>query len=167
MVCVHNMASVGDCEVPLKAGKILQIESKWKTYFARWLFWTSFFSISSNSFLLLPVSYCALWGSSVTDSSILFLLCCITWSTCIAMVAALWDSWNICHRSRGEKTLDSTLSPGSGIHTIWLFPSQLLNHWLAWFLSAAALLTQRAKKRWEHGRMHAASLFRWSKQHAF
>lgn len=35
MVCVHNTASVGDCEVPLKAGKILQVESKWKTYFAR------------------------------------------------------------------------------------------------------------------------------------
>lgn len=33
MACVHNMGSVGDSKVPLKAGKILEIESKWKTYF--------------------------------------------------------------------------------------------------------------------------------------
>lgn len=60
MACVHNMASVGDCEVPLKAGKILKIESKWKTYFGWWLFWTSSFSIFLNSRLLLPVSHGAL-----------------------------------------------------------------------------------------------------------
>lgn len=33
MACVHNMTRVGDLEVPPKAGKILQIQSKWKTYF--------------------------------------------------------------------------------------------------------------------------------------
>lgn len=76
------------------------------------------------------------------------------------------DRRNICHRSRGAKTLDSTLSPGSGIHTIWLFPSQLLQRWLAWFLSAAALLTLRAKKRWQNRRTYTANLFRWSKQQA-
>lgn len=38
MACVHNTASVGDSKVALKAGKILKIESKWKTYFGWRLF---------------------------------------------------------------------------------------------------------------------------------
>lgn len=153
MACVHNMASVGDCEVPLKAGKILKIESKWKTYFGWWLFWTSSFSISHNSLLLLPDSHVSLSEVPLwVIYSIFFLLGCFGCSLLrTAAVVVGWDRRNICHWSRGAKTLDSTLSPGSGIHTIWLFPSQLLNRWLAWFLSAAALLTLRAKKRWQHG----------------
>lgn len=60
MACVHNTASVGDSKVALKAGKILKIESKWKTYFGWRLFWTSSFpsplalSCSSLSHAALP-----------------------------------------------------------------------------------------------------------------
>lgn len=95
-----------------------------------------------------------------------FTLYSFCWPPCAAIVGAEWDGRNICHWTRGAKTLDSTLSPRFRIHTIWLFPSQLLHCRLAWFLSAAALLTLRAKKRRQHGRTYAASLFRWSKQHA-
>jgi len=157
------MDGVGDCEVPLRAGKP-QIWIKVKN-----LFWLAVTVLDLILFHLLILFHSSLLHvlSVCVVYSICFLQDCIGFSPCTAiLVVVSWDSRNICHRTRGAKTLDSTLSPGSGIHTIWLFPGQLLNRWLAWFLSAAALLTLRAKKRWQHGRMYATRLFRWSKQHA-
>lgn len=160
------MASVGDCEVPLKAGKSSKLNQSGKLILAAGCSgpppFPSPLILFCSSLSYIALSEVLLW----VIYSIFFLLGCISRTPCTAIAMVVWDSQNICHRSRGAKTLDSTLSPGSGIHTIWLFPSQLLNRWLAWFLSAAALLTLRAKIRRQHGRMYAASLFRWSKQHA-
>lgn len=148
---VHIRRLVWDCVVQLKSGKkILKIESKWKTCFGGWLSWTSSFSTSLNSPLLM--SDFPLQSSTFFSSTLL-----LPFRTAIAEIFV------VC--SRGGKTLHSTLSPGSGIHTIYRFPCQLLNQGLAWLLSAAALLTLQAKIRWQHEGWMLLALFRRSKQH--
>ncbi|MEQ2254077.1 hypothetical protein ILYODFUR_000045, partial [Ilyodon furcidens] len=53
MACVHNMASVGDREAPVKAGKILKFNQSGKSIFH----WTSSFSMCLSCALLFPVSF--------------------------------------------------------------------------------------------------------------